>query len=68
MAFHSKGFGVQDSGFRVQAAKIMRMEEFIINVYCLQWHASFAKRTDIPCFSLIIYWPDNCRFIGVTEP
>ena len=42
----------------------MRMEEFIINVYCLQWYASYAKRTDILCFSLIIYWPDNCR----TEP
>ena len=25
----------------------MRMEEFIINVYCLQWHASFAMKTDI---------------------
>ena len=42
----------------------MRMEEFIINVYCLQWHASFAMKTDILCFSLIICWADNCRFVG----
>ena len=43
---------------------IMRMEEFIINVYCLQWHASFAMKTDILCFSLIICWADNFRFVG----
>ena len=73
LSWHSipkvSGFRVQGSGFRIKMKWwIMCMEEFIINVYCPQWHASFAKRTDILCFSLINYWPDNCQFIGVPEP